>query len=220
MAARTRLEPRLALAVGVAAVVVVIAGVVLLGGSRPGAGTTPSAGVAASGSARPTSAPAPPGPSASAAGDGSSPTATSAGSAAPGFVLVGAGDIASCSSDGDEATAKLLDGLEGTVFTLGDNAYEHGSPDEFRQCYDPTWGGDRARTRPVPGNHEYETRGAAGYFEYFGAAAGNPGEGWYAYDAGSWRVYVLNSNCALVGGCCLVAVAFAVATLILAGLFA
>src|SRR5262245_25014848 len=32
-------------------------------------------------------------------------------------VLVGAGDIASCKSGGDEATANLLDGIPGTVFT-------------------------------------------------------------------------------------------------------
>ncbi len=127
--------------------------------------------------------------------------ATAAASLAAGFVLVGAGDIASCASDGDEATAKLLDTLDGTVFTLGDNAYEHGTPGEFRKCYDPTWGRQLTRTRPTAGNHDYGTRGAAGYFSYFGSAAGQRGEGWYAYDAGTWRVYLLNSNCADVGGC-------------------
>jgi hypothetical protein len=54
--------------------------------------------------------------------------------------LLAAGDIASCSSNGDEATAKLLDGLAGTVVTLGDNAYESGTASEFTDCYDPTWG--------------------------------------------------------------------------------
>jgi calcineurin-like phosphoesterase family protein len=201
VASPARLEPRLALAIGVAAVVVIIAGVVLLGaGSQLGASLAPSAAAAASGTSRPTPAVAS-APSGSVAPGDSSPSASTGSTAAPGFVLVGAGDVASCSSDGDEATAKLLDGLDGTVFTLGDNAYERGSRDEFRQCYDPSWGRQRARTRPAPGNHEYGTRGAAGYFDYFGAAAGDLGEGWYAYDAGSWRVYVLNSNCAEVGGC-------------------
>jgi 3',5'-cyclic AMP phosphodiesterase CpdA len=116
-------------------------------------------------------------------------------------MLVGAGDIADCASPGDEKTAELLDTLEGTVFTLGDNAYENGTSDEFRHCYDPSWGRHRARTMPVPGNHDYGTPGAAGYFDYFGPAAGDPGRGWYAYDAGAWRVYALNSNCADVGGC-------------------
>jgi hypothetical protein len=118
-----------------------------------------------------------------------------------GAVLVGAGDIADCASDGDEATAKLLDRLDGTVFTLGDNAYESGMRSEFRRCYDPGWGRQLDRTKPVPGNHDYATAGAAGYFGYFGAAAGDPATGWYAWDAGAWRVYVLNSNCALIGGC-------------------
>jgi 3',5'-cyclic AMP phosphodiesterase CpdA len=118
-------------------------------------------------------------------------------------VLVGAGDIADCSSDGDEATAALLETLPGTVFTLGDSVYENGTASEFERCYGPSWGRPsiRDRTRPVPGNHDYNTPGAGPYFEYFGAAAGDPAEGWYAYDHGAWRVYVLNSNCAAIGGC-------------------
>jgi hypothetical protein len=116
-------------------------------------------------------------------------------------VLVGAGDIADCSSTGDEATADLLDSIDGTVFTLGDNAYEAGTPGEFRRCYAPTWGRQLARTMPVPGNHEYGTAGAAGYFGYFGAAASDPDRGYYAYDRGAWRIYALNSNCADIGGC-------------------
>jgi len=116
-------------------------------------------------------------------------------------VLVGAGDIASCSSDGDEKTAALLDRIEGTVFTLGDNVYDAGTPQQFARCYDPSWGRFRARTRPAPGNHDYETAGARGYFSYFGASAGDPKKGYYSYDLGAWHVVVLNSNCAEVGGC-------------------
>jgi hypothetical protein len=116
-------------------------------------------------------------------------------------ILVGAGDIADCTSTGDDATANLLEAIDGTVFTLGDNAYENGTAEEFRRCYDPTWGRQLARTMPVPGNHDYGTAGASGYFGYFRAAAGDPGKGWYAYDRGAWRIYVLNSNCAAIGGC-------------------
>ena len=150
-------------------------------------------------------------------GEPGRPTATSPGSSAPvstarvspasvapatgSAVLVGAGDIADCDATGDEATALLLDGIDGTVFTLGDNAYEDGTLAEYRACYDPTWGRHKDRTRPVPGNHEYQTEGAAGYFEYFGGVAGDPDEGWYAYDLGSWRIYALNSNCGAIGGC-------------------
>jgi hypothetical protein len=116
-------------------------------------------------------------------------------------VLVGAGDIASCSSDGDESTAALLDGIQGRVFTTGDNAYPSGTGWQFRHCYDPTWGRSFDRTRPAVGNHEYETSGASGYFDYFGWRAGEDGKGWYAYNRGAWRVYVLNSSCHHVGGC-------------------
>jgi hypothetical protein len=116
-------------------------------------------------------------------------------------ILVAVGDIASCSSDGDEATAALLDGLSGTIATLGDHAYRSGTPQEFADCYDPSWGRHKDRTRPAPGNHDYETSGAAGYFDYFGAAAGEPGKGYYSYDLGTWHIVVLNSNCSQVGGC-------------------
>lgn len=116
------------------------------------------------------------------------------------MVLVGAGDIASCSSSGDEATAAVLDTIGGTVFTTGDNVYDDGSAAEFANCYDPSWGRHRARTRPSPGNHDYHTAGAAGYYAYFGAAAGPPA-GYYAYDLGQWRIYALNSNCGDIGGC-------------------
>ena len=118
----------------------------------------------------------------------------------PSVVLVGAGDIASCPSTGDEATATLLDGIAGTVFTLGDNVYDNGTATEFTNCYGPSWGraAIKSRTKPTSGNHDYNTAGATGYFGYFGAAAGDPTKGYYAYDAGAWRVYVLNSNCSII----------------------
>jgi hypothetical protein len=112
----------------------------------------------------------------------------------PSAVLVGAGDIARCGVEGAEKTARLLDRIDGTVFLAGDNAYMRGSMDNYRACYEPTWGRHRHRTRPVPGNHEYETPGAAGYFRYFGASAGAPGVGYYSYTAGSWLVLALNSE--------------------------
>jgi hypothetical protein len=116
-------------------------------------------------------------------------------------VMVGAGDIASCSSAGDEATAKLLDGTPGTVFTAGDNAYGSGTAVQFENCYHPGWGRHKARTRPSVGNHEYETPGASGYFGYFGSAAGSPSKGYYSYNRGEWHIVALNSMCEKVGGC-------------------
>jgi hypothetical protein len=113
-----------------------------------------------------------------------------------GEVVVAAGDIAVCHTEGDEATAKLVEGIDGaTVLTLGDHAYPDGSAEDFRECYDPTWGKFKERTKPVPGNHDYETEGASAYFEYFGKAAGDPDEGYYSYELGEWHMVALNSNC-------------------------
>jgi acid phosphatase type 7 len=109
-------------------------------------------------------------------------------------VLVGAGDIAMCGTVGSEATARLLDGIDGTVFTVGDNAYMQGTANEFRTCYDPTWGRHKARTRPTPGNHEILTAGGEPYFDYFGENAGPYGVGYYSYTVGSWLVLALNSE--------------------------
>jgi acid phosphatase type 7 len=104
-------------------------------------------------------------------------------------LLVGAGDIASCRYDTDEATAKLLDAIPGTVFAAGDLAYQSGAFPQFKNCYGPTWGRHKNRTKPAPGNHEYKTSGAAGYYQYF---SGTPE--YYAYDLGDWRIYALNSE--------------------------
>lgn len=110
-------------------------------------------------------------------------------------VLVGAGDIGECGpGTGAEATARLLDRVEGIVFTAGDNAYPSGRAEDFRQCYEPHWGRHKQRTRPAPGNHDYEVPGAAAYFAYFGANAGPAGVGYYRYRAANWSVYSLNSN--------------------------
>jgi hypothetical protein len=117
-------------------------------------------------------------------------------------VLVGAGDIAGCNLDGDEATARLIDGIDGTVFTAGDNVYDSGSADEFRNCYDPTWGRFKDRTRPAAGNHDWATEDARGYRDYFGDRALNSdGDTWYSYDLGAWHVVVLDANCDRVEGC-------------------
>jgi hypothetical protein len=117
-------------------------------------------------------------------------------------IVLAAGDIASCTRPGDEATAVLLEAYPAaTVAPLGDTAYESGTDEEFAKCYGPSWGRAKARTKPTLGDHEYQTPGAAGYFRYFGAAAGEPGRGYYSYDLGGWHIVVLNSNCLEIGGC-------------------
>ncbi|MEJ2204146.1 MAG: metallophosphoesterase, partial [Gemmatimonadota bacterium] len=74
------------------------------------------------------------------------------------------------------------------------NAYSDGTAANFSECYDPSWGRHKARTRPSPGNHDYHTPDAAGYFDYFGALAGEDRTGYYSYDLGSWHVISLNSE--------------------------
>ncbi len=116
-------------------------------------------------------------------------------------VVVAAGDIAKCNLEWDTYTAALLDNIPGTILGIGDNAYVQGTLQEFNDCYGPTWGRHKDRVRPVPGNHEYLTGGAAGYFTYFGAAA-TPLEpdcrseckGYYSFDLGDWHIVALNSE--------------------------
>ena len=117
------------------------------------------------------------------------------------LVMVGAGDIAACATPGAGATAQLLDAIPGVVYTLGDNAYQAGTASEFDNCYEPSWGTHRARTRPSPGDRDYLTADASGYYDYFGEAAGAADKGYYSYDVGYWHVVVLNSMCERVGGC-------------------
>jgi hypothetical protein len=119
-----------------------------------------------------------------------------AGPMAPGdsIVVLAAGDIADCRTPGDEATAALLDTLPGMILALGDNAYVNGSESDYRNCYAPTWGRHRERTWAAPGNHDYNTAGAAPYYAYYGDRAGQPGRGYYSLDAGGWHVVMLNTN--------------------------
>jgi len=114
-----------------------------------------------------------------------------------------AGDIAYGTADSREAeTADLVKSRSGLVITAGDNAYPAGTYQEFRDYYRPTWGRFLGRTRPTPGNHDYRTPGAAGYFKYFGRRAGPAGRGYYSFKAGSWRVFGLDSEvCKTSTGC-------------------
>lgn len=118
----------------------------------------------------------------------------------PVATILAAGDIASCNSGGDEATANLLDARpHALVVTLGDNVTDTGTAAEFANCYDPTWGRHKGRTRPALGEREYGVFRAGGYYSAFGSAAGDPPLGWYSYDLGTWHIIVMNSNCEVVG---------------------
>jgi len=131
------------------------------------------------------------------------PTSTPIGPDPSGTVVItGAGDIAVCGSDGSRSTSDILLHQQGGIFTAGDNAYENGTAAEFETCYGPTWGRVKDRTNlPAPGNHDWNTAGAAGYLGYFGAVAAPQGTTWYSTDIGAWHVVVLDSDCDQVGGC-------------------
>lgn len=87
------------------------------------------------------------------------------------------------------------------VLTLGDNQYDNGTHEEFLNTYDKSWGVFKNITYPSLGNHDYYTKGAAGYFAYFGKRAGDEQKGYYSFDLGSWHIIALNSNCASIDGC-------------------
>lgn len=168
------------------------------------AGTAATAGTGAPGTSASPGTPPSPGASASPGTSPSPPARATPTTPPPGEpVLVGAGDIGRCDSTDDEATAALAEKIPGTVFTLGDNAYDTGTPAEFRNCYGPGWGRFLDRTGfAVAGNHDYGTPGASGFTAYFGTAAVRGGVTWFSQDVGTWHVIVLDGNCAeLRGGC-------------------
>ena len=137
-------------------------------------------------------------------------------------IIAAAGDIAcdptSASFNGGQGTAAACqqmatsdiienDPAIAAVLTLGDDQYGCGGFSAFEGSFDPSWGRFKAKIHPAPGNHEYQTSGgsdcapnAAGYFRYFGAAAGNA-QGDYAWNIGAWHMIALNGECTSVGGC-------------------
>jgi hypothetical protein len=120
-----------------------------------------------------------------------------------------AGDLANCVPNqgnvlegafGHEYVGRLLkslelDGIYRLFLPPGDLAYFKGSESEFRNCYDPVFSTFLPFTRPTPGNHEYETEGAAGYFAYF-ASVPDVAKGYYSWNlpGGYWHVVSWNSN--------------------------
>ena len=115
-------------------------------------------------------------------------------------VVYAAGDLSDCPGAGP-AVADLVSNPQSLILALGDIVHPTGAPREYRRCFDPGWGDLKARTRPVPGNHDYHTPGAAGYYAYWGALAGNRSQGYYSFDIGWWHIVAINSICAPIGGC-------------------
>jgi hypothetical protein len=153
---------------------------------------------------RPPAPPAPPGLPVGEASDPPPPAAP-----APPVTLLTAGDIANCFNNvpndpsqgqhpgpGAIETTALVKSLlpVDDLIVQGDLAYESGTAEEFRDCYDPTWGQFRSFTHPAPGNHEYNSPGAAPYYAYWGDRAGPAGAGYYSYELGSWHIVSLNTE--------------------------
>jgi hypothetical protein len=87
------------------------------------------------------------------------------------------------------------------LLSIGDQQYADATLAKFNQSYNTDWGRFNAKTYPVPGNHEYLSGSAAGYYQYFGARAGDPTKGYYSFDLGAWHIVALNGECGYVGGC-------------------
>jgi acid phosphatase type 7 len=125
--------------------------------------------------------------------------------------IVAAGDIACGPTDVPEArglscrqmaTSDLVLRLHPTaVLPLGDDQYPVGRDKSYGLYYGPSWGRFKAISHPVPGNHEYLSSDANGYYDYFGAAAGAPSRGYYSFNLGAWHLIALNGNCSFIGGC-------------------
>ncbi|WP_175497608.1 metallophosphoesterase family protein [Roseivivax halotolerans] len=97
--------------------------------------------------------------------------------------------------DSSVETARLAEAYTDAAFlALGDLVYRSGTNAEFDQCYDPVWGKLRYRTFPAPGNHEYRTHRADGYFDYWKGQAGQDRTGYYALHRGAWLILSLNSE--------------------------
>lgn len=117
-------------------------------------------------------------------------------------VVVGAGDICDSSGSACVGTSDLIFNMSpapDAVFTAGDNAYSNGTLAEFNKNYEPSWGRFKGNTHPTPGNHEYNTAKAQGYFDYFNGAnqqtgpAGDRSKGYYSWDVGEWHFVALNT---------------------------
>jgi calcineurin-like phosphoesterase family protein len=125
-------------------------------------------------------------------------------------VVVAAGDISCDPSDSRfnhgqgtrkychmHATSNLAVSMKPVaVLILGDSQYEKGAATAFQQSWIKNWGRDELRniTYPSVGNHEYYTLGASGYFDFFGARAGDRDKGYYSFDIGSWHLIALNTG--------------------------
>lgn len=178
------MRPRLSRIVGLTAVIACAMAVAWCGGS-PASPTQPVAGTQG------------PGPEVPVNGSPENPTTspTPIPPTGTGSTWINVfGDTGWCGSLGMKPVARLLAELGGDIFMAGDLAYDNGTVDEFQRCFDPDFGRFKSRSWAAPGNHDYQTLNAAGYFSYFGDRAGPDRRGYYTVGSAAWKVLMLNTN--------------------------
>lgn len=126
------------------------------------------------------------------------------------FVIAAAGDVGQPTNRSRQAaTASIVRAINPTyLLALGDLAYPNGTAQDFADNYTPYWGVPEILnyTKPIPGNHEYNTSGAIGYYNYFDASNtgkfGARDKGYYSFTKDNWLFLQINSECAkITGGC-------------------
>ncbi len=110
------------------------------------------------------------------------------------------GDSRSGCDAGSPAVVALLNKYPNVPLLHNGDFTNSGSSSDFTNCYDTVWGGQKSRTYPEPGNHEYGTSGASAYFAYFGSRAGTAGQGYYSFNYGGWHIVGLNSEISHTAG--------------------
>ena len=87
------------------------------------------------------------------------------------------------------------------ILALGDIQYSNGSLSKFQNSFAKQWGSLKSIIYPTPGNHEYFTPQAEGYYTYFKDSPIDTSKGYYDFTLGRWKILSLNSNCDKIGGC-------------------
>ncbi|MFO0862191.1 MAG: metallophosphoesterase [Candidatus Saccharibacteria bacterium] len=92
------------------------------------------------------------------------------------------------------------------ILLLGDIQYSTGSIEAFNNTFNTNWGQLKSKFLPTPGNHEYGTKNAQGYFTYMNdgnnnGIAGDNNLGYYASEINNWSIYSLDSNCPETNDC-------------------
>jgi hypothetical protein len=112
-------------------------------------------------------------------------------------IFIGAGEISTClSSAGPTGTAAIIQSMLSdtnvTVFSAGEALSDPAAPNF--DCFDTKWGSFKDRTIFALGTGDYNGRGAAAVYSYFGNRTGPPGKGYFSFDKGTWHIVVLNTT--------------------------